>query len=216
MVADRRGWLRSRARWPTISVVNDNPHSGRPSAAGAAATPAAVPTTLVFDGVASLADSLLGPAAAPDAPGAAVPTLDSERTEAVSDDERNRYGLLLDRAAERGLLDPTEYEFRLRELAEATSVARMMEIVTELPVFATPPPTTGRSARLVRSTGRATAEAVGQRRRATVWVVLAVLVVVVVAALVILTLSVERVARIHHSSQPPPPPAGRLVSGPRL
>ncbi len=55
----------------------------------------------------------------------------------VTDEERTRYGLLLDRAAERGLLDSAEYEVRLRQLAEATTTEQMVAIVAELPAFAT-------------------------------------------------------------------------------
>ncbi len=54
---------------------------------------------------------------------------------AVSDDERNQYGLLLDRAAERGLLSTDEYDARLRELAIAGSVEELQRIVAELPIF---------------------------------------------------------------------------------
>lgn len=53
----------------------------------------------------------------------------------VTDEVRNRYGVLLDHAAERGLLPPAEYQVRLVELAEATSVEQLQRIVTELPVF---------------------------------------------------------------------------------
>ena len=42
----------------------------------------------------------------------------------VSDEERNRYGVLLDHAAERGLLTAAEYQVRLAELADATSIER--------------------------------------------------------------------------------------------
>ena len=62
-----------------------------------------------------------------------------------------RYGRLLDRAAERGLLDPAEYEVRLRELAEATSIDADGGIVTELPVLVTvPAPPAGRRRRSAR------------------------------------------------------------------
>ena len=53
----------------------------------------------------------------------------------VTDEDRNRYGVLLDHAAERGLLSPSAYQFRLAELAEATSVEQLQRIVTELPAF---------------------------------------------------------------------------------
>ena len=52
------------------------------------------------------------------------------------------------RAAERGLLSPTEYQARLGEVAEASSVDELRRIVTELPAFGTP------SARPVRSGDR--------------------------------------------------------------
>ncbi len=57
----------------------------------------------------------------------------------VSDDDRNRYGVLLDRAAERGLLAPLEYQARLAELADAGSEEELRRIVTELPAFGVPP-----------------------------------------------------------------------------
>jgi hypothetical protein len=54
----------------------------------------------------------------------------------VTDQDRNRYGLLLDKALERGLLTTSDYEVRLRDLAEATSTEEMLAIVTDLPAFA--------------------------------------------------------------------------------
>src|SRR5271165_2674616 len=53
----------------------------------------------------------------------------------VTDGDRNRYGVLLDHAAERGLLSPAEYQIRLAELAEASSVEQLHRIVTEIPAF---------------------------------------------------------------------------------
>ena len=61
-----------------------------------------------------------------------VPTL-------VTDEDRNRYGVLLDHAAERGLLSPAEYQTRLAEVAEASSVDELQRIVTELPAFGATP-----------------------------------------------------------------------------
>jgi hypothetical protein len=176
--------------------VNDNLDFGRPPAAETTATPAvgpnaAAPTTLVF-----------------------APPVDPEPAEVVTDEERTRYGLLLDRAAERGLLDPTEYQIRLRELAEATSTARMRELVTELPAFALPAPSTAWSPRSAR-TKQAVPGMAGQRRRTTVWVVLAVVVVIAVVSLIVLALSVERLSR-NHGSQSAPPVATQPISGPRL
>jgi hypothetical protein len=53
----------------------------------------------------------------------------------VNDEARNRYGVLLGHAAERGLLPSAAHQFRLAELAEATSVEELQRIVTELPAF---------------------------------------------------------------------------------
>lgn len=53
----------------------------------------------------------------------------------VTDEDRNRFGVLLDHAAERGLLSPAAYQVRLAELADATSVEELQRIVTELPAF---------------------------------------------------------------------------------
>ena len=125
------------------SGVTDLPISGFPPGgsvaqgldAGAAAP---VPELLAVDSVADVLSAFAGDgpvpagAAAAGSP-AAGPALDGGQAEAISDDERNRYGLLLDRAAERGLLTPREYEVRLADLAAATSVDQMREIVTVLP-----------------------------------------------------------------------------------
>jgi hypothetical protein len=68
-----------------------------------------------------------------------VPDLTVEGVSAgVSDEDRNRYGVLLDHAAERGLLSAAEYQVRLTELAEATSVEQLQRIVSELPAFGGP------------------------------------------------------------------------------
>ena len=187
---------------------------------------------LIFHELASLADSLdpsdavsgePEPTLDPVTPGLdagaqAPPPAATRRApaEVVTDEQRTRYGHLLDSAAERGLLDPAEYEIRIRELAEATTTAQMVEIVTELPVFAAPAPTSTRSRRPVASVNRASAGPAGQRRRTTVWVVLAVVIVVAVASLIILALSADRLSRSHSSSQPPRPAVTRPFSALRL
>ncbi len=141
-----------------------------------------MPDVEVFGDVTALADSLLHPAQG----GLVEP-------EVITDEERNRYGSLLDRAAERGLLEPAEYEVRLQELAEATSTQEMMRIVTELPVF---DPLTQSSApkktRPARHTMSRGATQPGSRRRVTIWALLGLLVVVAVVSLVILAVSAER------------------------
>ena len=135
---------------------------------------------------------------------------------AVSDEERTSYGLLLDRAAERGLLDPSEYEVRLRRLAEATTTAEMVAIVSELPAFIPPPtPADHRSRSDIQSASRTTAGD-GQRRRLIIWVLMGVLVVLALVSLIILALSVGRLSRSRSSMPPPPPAAARPVSALRL
>jgi hypothetical protein len=135
---------------------------------------------------------------------------------AVSDEERTSYGLLLDRAAERGLLDPSEYEVRLRRLAEATTTAQMVAIVSELPAFIPPPtPADHRSRSDIQSASR-TAAGDGQRRRLIIWVLMGVLVVLALVSLIILALSVGRLSRSRSSMPPPPPAAARPVSALRL
>ena len=155
------------------------------------------------------------PSLAPPAPnGFAGPAAE----EVVTDEERTRYGLLLDSAAERGLLDPADYEIRLRELAAATTTAQMVDIVAELPAFTTPAPAPRRSRPAIQSANRAGAAgaAATQRRRLMVWVLMGLLVVVAVASLIILALSAERLSRSRNGSPPPPPVATRPVSALRL
>jgi hypothetical protein len=114
----------------------------------------------------------------------------AEATGPVTDEDRNRFGLLLDHAAERGLLDSHEYELRLGELASATTVEQMRTIVTELPMLATPLAVggspKGRGLGLGRPAGlagaRSTTPTAG-KRRSSPWLLLVVLVVVLVAAL---------------------------------
>ncbi|MGC8463801.1 MAG: DUF1707 SHOCT-like domain-containing protein [Acidimicrobiales bacterium] len=55
----------------------------------------------------------------------------------VTDDDRQRFGVLLDRAFERGLLDPVEYQYRLGAIAAATSLDELRDLVTELPALRT-------------------------------------------------------------------------------
>jgi Domain of unknown function (DUF1707) len=130
----------------------------------------------------------------------------------VTDEERNRYGVLLDRAAERGLLSPHEYELRLADLAAATTTAQMKEIVTELPVFSAP--------KGVRSSPRGSARRPAPagspgHPRSSPWLVLIVLVVVVVAALAFLALYAHHVVG-QHAGLPAPAVVLRPVSGLRL
>ena len=135
----------------------------------------------------------------------------------VTDEDRNRYGALLDRAAERGLLTPVEYEVRLAALAEATSVDELQTIVTELPAFggttaATPgtgrssSPTRGTTARGVGSVPPADLDsalwasltpASARKPRGNPWLILIVVIVVLIVALVTLGLVAAHFSHTH-------------------
>jgi len=213
-----------------------------------ASGPGVEPTVLVFDDLGSLVDSLLVPEADPpvrrdepssghagpptsaagaggdrlgDAEPVLIPSIEPEAPDdgVITDEVRTRYGLLLDRAAERGLLEPSDYEVRLRALAEATTTEQMVDIVAELPAF-TPPPDRSTPAgprRAGRSvSGPRPGRAAPGRRRMALWALLALLVVVAVASLVILALSVERLSKNRGSFGPPVPVATRPVSALRL
>jgi cytochrome c-type biogenesis protein CcmH/NrfG len=126
----------------------------------------------------------------------------------VTDDDRQRYGLLLDRAAERGLLDTAEYQHRLGDLASATTIDQMQTIVTELPVFSTPGTTTRRTS----SRSRSPAGGRGSKR----WLVLALMLIVVALAVVFLAVYSRHVVNDRNPGQSARPVAARSVSGPRL
>ena len=132
----------------------------------------------------------------------------------VTDEERTSYGVLLDRAAERGLLDSAEYEVRLRQLAEATTTAQMVAIVAELPAFApkATPSAPHQSRSAIQSASRSAQAGDGQRRRVILWVLMGVLVALALVSLVILALSVGRLSRSRSAMPPPPPAATRPVS----
>jgi hypothetical protein len=117
----------------------------------------------------------------------------------VTDDDRHRYGALLDRAAERGLLSPEEYEVRLGELAEATDLDQVRIIVTDLPLFTAPPASTK-----LRSKNAMMAPGFGMpppahRRRSSPWVLLGILVVVLLASLVLFSVYAEHVVHTHNA-----------------
>jgi hypothetical protein len=119
----------------------------------------------------------------------------------VTDEDRHRYGLLLDRAAERGLLTPYEYELRLGDLASATTVESMQRIVTELPAFTAPAATPSRGSSRRRGGASMASGSLGSPAtsspRASPWLLLVVLVVVVVASLAFLTVYVHHVVHTH-------------------
>ena len=164
-------------------------------------------------------------------PGSPVPVPSVEPVGAlpgVTDEDRNRYGVLLDHAAERGLLSPAEYQARLVELADATSVDQLQRIVTELPAFGSagpapavtvtaPRPVGGGPSPRGRVSGDVDAAlwasrtpSVARRSRGNPWVVLLVVVAVLVVALVALAL-----VAVHYSHTHPAglaPAAGTVFS----
>ncbi len=116
----------------------------------------------------------------------------------ITNDDRNRYGLLLDRAAQRGLIGPDDYRVRLGDLAEASTIEQMNRIVTELPAFVTPPAVRSRpraaGVRVPRA--RASMEA---PRRSSPWLLLVIVVAVVAVSLVVLTVYAEHSVRSRNS-----------------
>ena len=190
------------------SLVTDLPISGFPPGGSVAqgldaGSAAPVPELLAVDSVADVLSAFAGdgPNGVPVSGRPAARPASDERVQEISDDERNRYGLLLDRAAERGLLTPREYEVRLADLAAATSVDQMREIVTVLPGREAPrrPPRAART-----RTGPSSAEAGALaadhvRRRSSHWLVLAVLVLAMVVAMVFFAVYAEHLTHVDHS-----------------
>ncbi len=184
-------------------VVPDVPTDGRPSTeewtrlSTVASDARPIPELPVVDDVAGVMAAFAGD------------------TGVVGDDERARYGVLLDRAAERGLLTPQEYGFRLGELASATTVDRMRELVTELPMLVSPVAKPARRLRSAKAPAAAvppaglassTGPAVPTRPadgRSNQWLMLAVVVVVLVLALLFFSIYAEHVAHSHQSGLAP-------------
>ena len=124
----------------------------------------------------------------------------------VGDDDRHRFGLLLDHAAERGLLGARDYEVRLAELAAADSLEEMRRIVTDLPVFTAMPATPGRaSSRRSAPVGGAAGPTLGaDRHRTGPWVMVGMVVAVMVAALIVLSIVAGHLVRTHDAGVPAP------------
>ena len=170
------------------------------------------------------------PGASTPGPAVAVPPAPVPEVGGVTDEDRNRYGVLLYHAAERGLLSGPEYQARLVELADATSLDQMRRIVTELPVFGAPGgvPASDRasgspsSARpgpgspsgaapgdLEAALWAARTPANPRRSRGNPWVILLVVVAVLAVALVVLALVAAHYSHHHTGSTPV---AGALLS----
>ncbi len=199
----------------TQTGVNGHPAglNGAGRGTGEVAVPAYAQTPMMAPAPMTAPAPMAAPAALMDSPqvGTVAPA------GSVTDEERTSYGVLLDRAAERGLLDSSEYEVRLRQLAEATTTSQMVAIVSELPAFTPParPPVPHQSRSAIQSASR-TAAGDGQRRRLIIWVLMGVLVALALASLVVLALSVGRLSRSRNSMPPPPPAVTRPVSALRL
>jgi hypothetical protein len=121
----------------------------------------------------------------------------------VTDEDRTRYGVLLDRAAERGLLAPYDYEMRLRDLASATTIEQMNRIVTELPAFTRVAGATARNNRSPSDpripSNRPPFSAAAQQRRARQWLMVAIVMVVAVASLLFLSIYTRHVVHNRNS-----------------
>lgn len=162
-----------------------------PSAPVAPSAPAAFPSPGQPPGAATGPPPPAPPA--PPAPPTAGP---------VTDEDRQAYGRLLDSAFERGLLGSYDYEVRLRELSEATSVEEMKKIVTELPVFTLP--ATGAKPKRPSPAGTPTAGGTGAKKP---WMKLVILVVAVVVALVLLALTARHIVHTRTGGTSGAPPA---------
>jgi Domain of unknown function (DUF1707) len=124
----------------------------------------------------------------------------------VTDEDRTRYGVLLDRAAERGLLAPYDYEMRLRDVASATTIEQMNRIVTELPVFTGPAGATPRNRRRpvdpLISSNRPSFSAAAGPRRARLWLMVTIVMVVAVASLLFLSIYTRHLVHNRNSGLP--------------
>jgi hypothetical protein len=124
----------------------------------------------------------------------------------VTDEDRTRYGVLLDRAAERGLLAPYDYEMRLRDLASATTIEQMNRIVTELPVLTRAAGATPRNDRSPSdpriSSNRPPSSAAAQQRRARMWLMVTIVMVVAIASLLFLSIYTRHVVHNRNSGLP--------------
>jgi hypothetical protein len=130
----------------------------------------------------------------------------------VTDEDRQTYGRLLDSAMERGLLSAYEYETRLGDLSEASTIDEMKRIVTDLPIFtASTPAKPRRPTRSIGSRlsgpaddlplvpGRAQARmsGVGRHGRPNRWTKLIILLIVVIVLFVALSIYAAHLTNNH-------------------
>jgi hypothetical protein len=143
---------------------------------------------------------------------------------AVTDEDRQQYGRLLDSAMERGLLSPYEYETRLSDLAEAPTIDELKRIVTELPIFGeatSVPKPASKPAKpslfggspvselsdglpLTPGTTRALARGAAKSQRSR-WTKLIILLIVVIALFVALSIYAQHL--VHNHNNPSSSPA---------
>lgn len=146
----------------------------------------------------------------------AAPAVDrpADPPSAVTDEDRQAYGRLLDSAMERGLLSPYDYQTRLGDLAAASTIDEMKGIVTELPIFTASTPakprrssrSTGTPDDLPMVTGRAPTRmpGVATHGRSNRWTKLIILLIAVIVLFVALSIYAAHLANNHnnHSSTP--------------
>jgi hypothetical protein len=141
-----------------------------------------------------------GPLPVPEWGDGAPPGSADDRSNPVTDQDRTVYGDLLDRAAERGLLSEHDYQIRLGELAEATTVNQMQRIVTELPAFVSSPPASAhRPSRRAKPVKVPQPGTVTGRRRSSPWVLLGIVVIVAAVSLVWLSIYADHLIRNHNA-----------------
>jgi hypothetical protein len=148
-----------------------------------------------------------------------APVTPADHPPAVTDEDRQQYGRLLDSAMERGLLSPYDYETRLSDLAEAPTIDELKRIVTELPIFGASasgskpaskparPSLFGSSAASELSDGlpgtpgttRALARSAAKSQRSR-WTKLIIVLVVVIALFVALSIYAEHLVHNHNNN----------------
>lgn len=136
--------------------------------------------------------------------------LGAAETDEITDKDRHVFGALLDRAAERGLLNPHEYQLRLGELANATSLEQMREIVTDFPLPSTAPSAAAVKKRSKSTRGSSAGDAMlamqgldpmrsrrQTKERNSPWLLLTVVLAVFVVVMVLFSIYAEHVLHTH-------------------
>jgi hypothetical protein len=140
------------------------------------------------------------------------PLLGATEADEITDKDRHVFGALLDRAAERGLLNPHEYQLRLGELASATSLEQMREIVTNFPLPSTAPSAAVIKKRSKSTRGSSAGDAMlamqglapmqpnrHSKERNSPWLLLTVVLVVFVVVMVLFSIYAAHVLHTHQT-----------------